>query len=101
MSVALYNIKRILISHKNGLLSVQQVSDSLIQSADKFGSPIDAYSKIVIEKLMLKGCDEALDWVVSELYTICEHTWYIDEIELPDESIQKVKYCCHCENAFK
>jgi len=96
MSNELYQIKRILISHINGLLT----QDEAIERFSEGELGLSSYGKRMQDWVYSENPNSLLDWVIRELNRTCVHEWVDDEIEMPDESIRKIKYCCHCENNF-
>lgn len=90
----LYQIKRVLTSHVNNLLTKGEVVDCFTSGAlgeSRYGKRMCIQIETIDPRLLL-------EWVVRELDHTCIHEWVEDEIEMPDESIMLIKYCCHCEN---
>lgn len=92
----LYQIKRILTAHDNGLLSKEQAASKCGEG--ELGD--SSYGKRMKNYIHTEDTKSLLRWVVRELDHTCVHEWINDEIDLPDGSIKKIKYCCHCENNF-
>ena len=97
MCYELYQIKRMLISLENELLTKEQVIEKI--SSGELSET--SYGKNMINWVYSEEPKSLVEWSVRELDRTCVHSWVEDEIEMPDESIQKIKYCCHCENNFK
>ena len=90
----LIQIKRILTSRVNNLLTHSQVAERFTSGALAESS----YGKRMRNYIETEDPMRLLEFVVRELNISCVHEWVYDEIELPDESIRRIKYCVHCEN---
>lgn len=90
----LIQIKRILTSRVNNLLTHSQVAERFTSLGES------SYGKRMLNYIETEDPNRLLEFVVRELNISCVHEWVDDEIEMPDESIQRIKYCVHCENNY-
>jgi hypothetical protein len=53
------------------------------------------------DEIKAKYLEEAKSMVQEKIYSLCQHQYIDDEIELPNEVIKKITYCEKCYHEIK